>query len=234
MLLSGVSKAVRKSVQSQVTAFFSTASPTGWGNEVCDLSGSTKGEIYKGRYLSVLMQWHGCTHVHSLKTLNIDLKTGKPVKLSQFLDNRKNVFWNVLNREAGFDTSGVWRSWNVGSKGVKAYAFDGESWFYSVTVPWNKVLKPGKTAGKKKYSSKAPLRCMGAGKAKVTVQGSLVTATYTYSGGGAIRFYGVRGSAKTTVAMTPKYSPSGGSTVKITFASKSSKVATLVTPLDFC
>lgn len=120
-VLSGVKKSVKKQLDSQIAAFFGQAisrqkaadrrcvndyDPAdpgsfdpweAWRPEYARLTGQTEGGIYGKRYLSIHLEWSafGCENFSGIgndKWLNIDLKTGKPVKLSKFVNNKGSAF----------------------------------------------------------------------------------------------------------------------------------------------
>jgi hypothetical protein len=265
--LSGVKSSVKKKVEKEINAFFASAISLQktfvdddllcvpeYDPKNATLSGKLSGGIYKSRYLSVhlTVSGPGCGDGFWLLAteawVNIDLKTGKAVKLSTFVDNRKNVFFLEVGRAIakksadgwpplgapGRETLSSWKrghaGWTVNSKGVKLYYYEEHSGTSAYQVKWERILKPGQVSGKKKYTSNASYSCSDDSKRKkVTVQGNLVTVKTPWE-----TFYGVRGKSKKVVVWSKNYAPNGGGLSQVTFASATSKTAKKFTQLNYC
>ena len=263
--LSGVKASVKKKIEAEITAFFKSAisSQKMYDEDIeescypdydlkhMNIKGKLEGGVYKSRYLSVYLELAapGCYDAPSPSKegwLNIDLKTGKTVRLSKFVDNRKNVFylevgraiakkeaegWMILGNH-GRDTLSSWKGysgWTVSSKGVKVY-YGWDIPMASYQVKWERILKPGQVAGKKKYTSKARYSCSDDSKSKkVTVQGNFVTVQTPWE-----TFHGVRGKSKKVLVWSKNYGPSGGGLSEVTFTSATSKAAKYFTQRNYC
>ena len=263
--LSGVKASVKKKVEAKINAFFGSAisSQKVYDTDIeqscypdydlkdMNIKGKLEGGVYKTRYLSVYFEVvaPGCYDGPSPSKedwLNIDLKTGKTVKLSKFVDNRKNVFllevgraiakkeaegWMILGNY-GRDTLSSWKGypgWTVSSKGVRVY-YGWDIPIASYQVKWERILKPGQVSGKKKYTSKARYACSDDSKSKkVAVQGNFVTVKTPWE-----TFYGVRGKSKKVVVWSKNYAPNGGGLSEVVFTSATSKKAAEFHQLNYC
>jgi hypothetical protein len=264
--LHGVKTAVATSVNQTVDAFFgqAIASQTAAdaacladGEVAVDtlpLEGHTDGSVYKGRYLSVHLEWvaPGCDDPTGLigdKWINLDLKTGRTIKLSKFADDRHAVFAGEIaaammrspqrNTTDGYGdyfgrvTIAAWRDfdgWTVEKDGVRVY-YHWEQFIDSYLVRWERVLKPGSVKGST-TNSFASYTCSDTTyRLRVTVRGGLVAVKPP----DGTTEYGVRGRARTVLVHSSSDLSDGGPAIgKLTFASKASKRAISYVSLSYC
>jgi hypothetical protein len=226
----------------------------------------TTGSIYQNRYLSLAYTWTGDWYSASqdgVRTLTIDLKTGKPVKLSTFVSNKGKLFtWAACKalmakapNTGGDDRDSQqyycpnteWQrkldGWVVSKDGVQVYG-SGDQGLYKATLPWTRLIKASYTKAKKTTTKKVPgtLRSdCGSPKitSKVTVQGNLVTVRDSWSKQNT--YYGVKSSGKkvggkwrVTVAL-PDYGTTYDDTkAYVYFKSKGSSKAVKYTAFAYC
>jgi len=219
--------------------------------------GTTVASIYKHRYLSIHVVWSAvsCDTPMGLgaeKFLNIDVRTGKSVKLAKFVNNYKDAFaleiGSAMNRErlaeGGEDAPGdfgdwhnrttiaewkSWAGWTVDASGVRVY-YPWEGFTEAYLIGWDRVVKPGQPKGAT-HSSRALGRCGLGSSTYLTVQvrGSVVKVVWAKN----IASYGVRGKATTTMVARPRNEQSPRlDTVR--FASKSSSRAVEILPYNDC
>lgn len=180
--------------------------------EVMPAFGTTaSGDLYQGRYVSVMMAWEGGFQAGNLKTLNLDLKTGKTVKLSEFASNKGRVFdfaqclafdekhgeyeyWyaHLCSAESPRPPVG----WRVTKKGIRTYVL-WEGWNVSALVPWKHIVKPSYKKQKKHVTKNVPTLSphsdeLVSSDTRVTVQGNLVTVVAA-----GRSYYGAKGMATT-------------------------------------
>lgn len=129
-------------------------------------------QIYQGRYASVLLDTDsdaGCGGVSHQKPyqVNIDLNTGKSVKIGTFVSNRPIVrsaastsIYSALKKkdlcvwdEYSEKLLGLVDAWGVSKKGLTvAYGrytiAEGACGTVAVTVPWKHLIKPAEIKGK--------------------------------------------------------------------------------------
>lgn len=175
-----------------------------------DFTFSVVGSIYKGRYLSVMVKWAN-SPAGRLKTLNLDLKTGKTVPVSTFVSDVGKVYtWarceafvaldEGLEQElkdaycpGGAYPQGI-DGWRVSSSGLQVYAAWEDGEYLAPAIAWSKLVsgsyKKSKRVTTKNVPSVLTDDC-GDRKTKgtVTVQGSLVTVSDNRS---AAKYYGVK------------------------------------------
>lgn len=213
----------------------------------------TTGSIYQGRYVSLASTWIGGDHSpDGVRTLNLDLKTGKKVKISTFVSNKGNLFsWatcRALMKKAdktlgyGGDQQQycpdqsprrALEGWTVSSSGVQVFGLS--TWeMVKTTIPWSKLVKANYAKSKKKVTKRVPGKVItncGTWKftGTVTVQGNLVTMRHRPSQG--VTYYGVKSSGKKSggawrVPLTPyggdPYFHNGDDPQYVYFKSKSS------------
>lgn len=212
----------------------------------------SSGSMYKGRYVSVMASWHGGDMHGNLRTLNLDLKTGKTVKVTTFVSNKGRVFtWakcTAFRKLAayladqfcpGSPTYTPTVGWTVSTKGIRVYGWGDNALFYSPRIAWSKLVKASYNKAKKHTTKGVPMRseCRRlTGKSTVTVQGGLVVVkTPRADGLDSKSLYGVRTAGKTSgarwnvtlhdPARSPYVSPKRGT---VSFASRTSSKATSV------
>jgi hypothetical protein len=217
-----------------VTAAFNAALKTATASEIADyernvyMDGCFKpkfrvqasGTIYKGRYLSVVISWKGDWYSASMddvRTLNLDLKTGKTVSLSTFAHDKNNALFGMyawkavakkLCKGCGVDPDTFPREfkkfsrWTVSKSGItvyttiSTYAQDqiGTDWgVYSAIIPWSNIVKPSFSKAKKHNTKKVKsyyscgLPTYDGNRVTVTVQGNRVAVKHNRS-----VYYGVK------------------------------------------
>lgn len=202
----------------------------------CPMSARAEGAIYKGRYLSVVTELRGW----DVRSLNLDLKTGKTVKLSKFVSNKAHVFdfakCDAINRalRGGIICGGGFPevfAWRVTDKGVRIFSgYEGAP--VDFLVPSKCIVKPSYKKQKKYVTKNVPTQSyytdsVKPAKTKVTVQGNLITVLAD-----GRSYYGVRGFGKVDtngkLAWTPVFAPGEWGeepTRYVAFASKSSNKA---------
>ena len=185
-VVTGIKLSVKASIDKQVDKFFRRAiTERIKGDRDCEEpsdawpalqpSGRTKGGLYQGRYLSVFLHWDatGCGDHMGLmdsKSLNVDVKTGKPMKLSHFAEMESlgyAVGVAIAGKGAypnepcwtGFGCPDRWNGaadprrpdlaswkhphgWIVEKAGVTVY-YRWEDWIDSYPVKWASIVKPG-------------------------------------------------------------------------------------------
>lgn len=177
---------------------------------------TTTGSIYKGRYVSLASTWTGGDHAaDGVRTLNLDLKTGKKVKVTTFASEKHKLFsWatcaalikkvkkatGVEPEEycPGSDQRRSLEGWTVSTGGIQVYGYSGWS-LYKATLPWSTLIKANYTKSTKKATKKVPGVLDACGSTKttgtVTVQGNLVTL---WSSESRRPYYGVKSDGKQT------------------------------------
>jgi hypothetical protein len=185
------------------------------------------------------------------KYLNIDLVTGKTVKLSRFVNDSRGVFafeiGSAMARSSTRDSGGgfgdLWgrntiaewrgfRGWAATGSGVWVY-FEWEGYVQPYLVRWERILKPGTATGKKVVST-ARYTCSDTTyRLRVTVRGNLVKVVVPDQ---TVQ-YGVRGKSRTIVVHDAAGSLDGnGDMIRgiLTFASAKSKRAISWQSLNYC
>ncbi|MEA5119136.1 MAG: hypothetical protein VB036_16165, partial [Propionicimonas sp.] len=224
---------------------------------------TTVGSIYASRYLSLAYTWTGDWYSASqdgVRTLTIDLKTGKSVKLSKFVSNKGKLFtwaackaliskapnsggWTHDGQEDYCPDSEWQRSldgWVVSKAGVQVYG-SGDQGLYKATVPWAKLVKASYAKAKKTVTRKVPWGLRGCAKptATVTVQGNLVTVRESWMTQ-KVTYYGVKSAGKKSgstwrVALTnPRYGVDEDFRKYVHFKSKTSAKAVKYINWAFC
>jgi hypothetical protein len=222
-VLSGVKPAVRAAVDKAATAFFATAISSQKASDAAciangiepdtdpaysQVSGTTSGGIYAKRYLSVHLEWAalGCDDPYGIigdKWLNLDLRSGKPVSLTKFVNTANNAFdyaVGIAIAEKGADENGpCWYgggchfSWPNGpadsrwpdlsawkhpqgwtiSSAGVTVYFSWEGSIYPYLITWSSITKAGKKM-KKTVTTKVPT-IQAPGQVTVAQTGTLVT-----------------------------------------------------------
>lgn len=270
-IVSGVAKKISGAVDRTLVTFFTKAIETIKKYDAslspqelaqCRLAGTEAGvtgkrsadsaaTIYSKRYLSIHVSWDAwsCQTTMGLlddKYLNIDLKTGKSVKLSRLVDDQRGLFAlevgaamarspqrdpdGGLGDWHGRNTIAEWRDfndWTAGPGGVTVY-FSWEGFIESYLIRWERILKPHSVKGRKTISSAAYSCSDTHYRLRVTVQGGLA-AVRTPDGSTE---YGVRGRSRTIwVHATDHDQVIIG---QLTFASATSKRATQYHSFSYC
>lgn len=194
-VVGGVSAAVAASVDNKVDAFF--ASAVEWrtvGDLDCadteeiptNLSGDTQGGLFRGRYLSVHLSWDvaSCYDYRlplANRWLNIDLTTGKSVKLSALVANPGGVRNQAIDDRLEAANQLEWwqakdlAGWTISNSGLKAYfTWEGEASGY--LVPWKNLVKPDWKSKRVTVTKNVKRYINGdlSGRATVSVQGNVV------------------------------------------------------------